>query len=47
MALAFETHRPGQSCGQAMTLAWLGLAYLGLALAGPWPEAGPSTSLIG
>jgi hypothetical protein len=27
MALAFHNLKPGQSCGQSMTLTWLGLAY--------------------
>jgi hypothetical protein len=40
-ALAFHIPRPGQSRHQAMTVAWLGLAYSGPA----WPEAGPCTSL--
>ena len=47
LALAFSYLRPGQSRDQAMTLAWLGPAYLGLAWLGFWPEAGPCTSLDG
>jgi hypothetical protein len=27
-------------------MAWLGLAYFGLAWLGPWPEAGPCTALF-
>ena len=43
--LACQNHRPGQSRQEAVILARLGSAYLGLAWPGSRPEAGPSTSL--
>jgi hypothetical protein len=45
LALAFQTHKLSQSHDEATTLAWLGLAYLGPAWLGLWPEAGPCTAL--
>jgi hypothetical protein len=47
LALAFQNCRPGQSRQKAVILAWLGLAYFGLAWPGSRPEAGPSTALRG
>ena len=44
-ALAFRNPRPGQKPSQAMTLAQLGQAYLGLAWPGCQPQAGPGTAL--
>ena len=43
--LAFQDLRPGQSRQKAVTMAWLGLAYLGLAWPSSRPQAGPSTPL--
>ncbi len=37
---------PGQSRPQAVTLAWPGPAYLGLAWPGSRPEAGPRRTLL-
>src|SRR5260370_12448052 len=45
-ALAGLDTRPGQSPHKAGYLAWLGLAYFGLALAGSRPQAGPGKTLI-
>jgi len=45
-ALAGLDTRPGQSPHEAGYLAWLGLAYFGLALAGSRPQAGPGKTLI-
>src|SRR5260370_28090196 len=44
-ALAGVDTRPGQSPHEAGYLAWLGLAYFGLALAGSRPQAGPGKTL--
>src|SRR5258708_1710942 len=44
-ALAGLDTRPGQSPHEARYLAWLGLAYFGLALAGSRPQAGPGKTL--
>src|SRR5258708_3440536 len=44
-ALAGLDTRPGQSPHEAGYLAWLGLAYFGLALAGSRPQAGPGKTL--
>src|SRR5258708_27807267 len=44
-ALASLDTRPGQSPHEAGYLAWLGLAYFGLALAGSRPQAGPGKTL--
>ena len=44
--MAFQTCKPGQSHYEAIITAWLGLAYLGPAWLGSWPEAGPSTALL-
>ncbi len=46
LALAGLDTRPGQSPHKARYLAWLGLAYFGLALAGSWPQARPGKTLI-
>ena len=45
LALAFQECKPGQSCDEAVNMAWPGLAYLGLAWPGLWPQAGPYTAL--
>jgi hypothetical protein len=45
LALAFQYPRPGQSHHEAILMARLGLAYLGLAWPSSWPQAGPSTPL--
>src|SRR5229473_8655795 len=45
-ALAGLDTRPGQSPHEAGYLAWLGLAYFSLALAGSRPQAGPGKTLI-
>src|SRR5258708_35665593 len=45
LALASLDTRPGQSPHEAGYLAWLGLAYFGLALAGSRPQAGPGKTL--
>jgi len=45
LALAFQHPKPGQSCHEAISVAQLGLAYLGLAWPGSWPQAGPHTAL--
>src|SRR5258707_12178229 len=45
-ALAGLDTRPGQSPHEAGYLAWLGLAYFGLALAGSRPQAGPGKTLV-
>jgi hypothetical protein len=45
LALAFQECKPGQSHHEAIIMAWLGSAYLGLAWPSPWPKAGPSTTL--
>ena len=45
LALAFQNPRPGQSCHEAIIMAWLGLAYLGSAWFSSWPQAGPGTAL--
>ena len=45
LALAFQNPKPGQSCHKAIITAQLGLAYLGLAWLGSWPQAGPGTAL--
>jgi hypothetical protein len=47
LALAFQNPRPGHSRHEAVNLAWLGLAYLGPAWLGSWPQAGPGTALLG
>src|SRR5229473_5844397 len=44
-ALAGLDTRPGQSPHKAGYLAWLGLAYFGLALAGSRPQARPGKTL--
>ena len=44
-ALAFQNTRPGQSHHKAVILAWLSLAYLGLAWPGSRPQARPCTAL--
>src|SRR5229473_5970928 len=46
LALAGLDTRPGQSPHEARYLAWLGLAYFGLALAGSRPQAGPGKTLL-
>ena len=45
LALAFRESKPSQSCQEAVIAARLGLAYLGLAWPGLWPQAGPCTAL--
>ena len=45
-ALAFQNTRPGQSHHKAVILAWLSLAYLGLAWPGSQPQARPCTALL-
>ena len=45
LALAFQERKPGQSCDEAVNMAWPGLAYLGLAWPGLQPQAGPCTAL--
>ena len=45
-ALAFQNTRPGQSHHKAIILAWLSLAYLGLAWPGSRPQARPCTALV-
>jgi len=42
----FSNPKPGQSHHEATFTARLGLAYLGLAWPGSWPQAGPGTSLV-
>ena len=43
--MAFQNTRPGQSHHKAVILAWLSLAYLGLAWPGSRPQARPCTAL--
>ena len=45
VTLAFQNIRPGQSHHKAVILAWLSLAYLGLAWPGSRPQARPCTAL--
>ena len=45
LALTFQECKPGQSCDEAVNMAQPGLAYLGLALPGLRPQAGPCTAL--
>ena len=45
LALAFQKCKPGQSRHEAVNTARLGLAYLGSAWPGLWPQAGPCTAL--
>jgi hypothetical protein len=45
LGFGFSNPKPGQSHHEAIFTARLGLAYLGLAWPGSWPQAGPGTSL--
>ena len=46
LALAFETSSRAKANIGPSPMARLGLAYLGLAWPGPWPEARPGTALM-
>jgi hypothetical protein len=46
LGFGFSNAKPGQSHHEAIFTARLGLAYLGLAWPGSWPQAGPGTSLL-
>jgi hypothetical protein len=46
LGFGFSNPKPGQSHHEAIFMARLGLAYLGLAWPGSWPQAGPGTSLV-